>query len=295
MFLKSIPVRARRVPLPATLLALVTAVVLATLAVGEVGAQARNAKSAPAAQAAQEAPKASPAVTSEVSREAPKAIAARIGKVLEPLLGGRKVEEVRTTPIAGIYEARFFEPRAGHLMLYVDEQARYMFYEGDLIEIEGVRNLTQERVEELTAIRFEDLPLELAVKQVIGKGSRRIAVFEDPNCGYCKRLRADLVKLDDLTLYTFPMAFLAADSESKARRALCAKDPARAWNDLLLENRVDDNPGTCDTSIEKVRVLAEGLGITGTPVVFFQNGRRLSGYEPPERFSRRLDNNSKKI
>lgn len=210
-----------------------------------------------------------------------------VRKALEPILRGRKIDEVRQTPLAGIFEARI-----GNELLYIDGKGKYLFWQGDLIDLETQRNLTQERVEALMAIRFDDLPLDLAVKQVLGKGSRRIAVFEDPNCGFCKRLRADLLKLDDLTIFTFPMAFLAADSDSKARKALCAEDPVAAWNELLLQNRVPGNAGTCNTSIEKVRELSQSLGITGTPVVFFENGKRLSGYEPPERFGQRLANNS---
>ena len=120
-------------------------------------------------------------------------------------------------------------------------------------------------------------------------------MFEDPNCGFCKRMRADLVKLDDLTIYTFPMAFLAADSDSKARKALCADDPAKAWNALLLQNKLPNNPGSCDTSIEKVRELSQKLGITGTPVTYFSNGKRLSGYAPPERFNALLAESSKNL
>lgn len=225
----------------------------------------------------------------QAGQQAPEAVTATVRKALEPVVRGRKVDEVRRTPVPGMYEARI-----GNELLYIDEKGQYLFWEGDLIDLKAQRNLTQERVEELMAIRFEDLPLDLAVKQVAGKGTRRIAVFEDPNCGFCKRLRADLMKLDDITIYTFPMAFLAADSDSKARKALCAADPVKAWNELLLSNRVPDNAGTCSTSIEKVRELAQKLGITGTPVVFFENGKRLSGYEPAERFSQRLANNSKK-
>jgi len=225
----------------------------------------------------------------QAAQAAPEAVTAAVRKALEPVVRGRKVDEVRRTPVAGMYEARI-----GNELLYIDEKGQYLFWEGDLIDLKSQRNLTQERVEELTAIRFEDLPLDLAVKQVAGKGTRRIAVFEDPNCGFCKRLRADLMKVDDITIYTFPMAFLAADSDSKARKALCAADPVKAWNELLLQNRVPDNPGTCSTSIEKVRDLAQKLGITGTPVVFFENGKRLSGYEPADRFNQRLASNSKK-
>ena len=214
---------------------------------------------------------------------------ARVKAAMEGFVKGRyKVEDVRKTPLPGIYEVRI-----GNDLLYVDERGQYLFYEGDLIEMKTQRNLTRERVEELLAIDFNTLPLQLAIKQVSGNGKRVVAVFEDPNCGYCKRLRADLVKLDDVTIYTFPMAFLAADSESKARKALCAADKARAWNDLLLNNHVPGNAGTCDTPLAQVRDLAQKLGITGTPVLFFSNGKRLTGYAPPERFNRMLAENSK--
>lgn len=213
----------------------------------------------------------------------------RIRAALENVTGGRsKVDEIRATPIAGVYEVR-----VGSRLLYVDGQGKYMFLDGDLIDLQSQRNLTQERVEELETIDFGALPLDLAIKQVNGNGKRVIAVFEDANCGYCKRLRADLVKLDDLTIYTFPLAFLAADSETKARKALCAADPVRAWNDLLLANRIPGNAGTCETSLPQVQELAKKLGISGTPVVFFSNGRRLTGYAPPEHFGRMLSTYSK--
>jgi thiol:disulfide interchange protein DsbC len=227
---------------------------------------------------------------SGADRKVPDSVARSIGTAIDGFTKGRyKVDDVRATPIPGIYEARI-----GNDLLYVDEKGRYLFWQGDLIDMKDQRNLSQERVEELTMVRFDELPLGLAHKQALGKGSRRIAVFEDPNCGFCKRLRADLLKLDDLTIYTFPMAFLSADSETRARKALCAADPVKAWNELLLQNRVADNPGTCDNALEKVRELTRKLGITGTPVVVFENGKRLSGYAPPERFNPMLAENSKK-
>ncbi|HRO58542.1 MAG TPA: DsbC family protein [Burkholderiaceae bacterium] len=208
---------------------------------------------------------------------------AAVNKALGGLSGGHTLDELRRTPLPGILEARI-----GSDLIYIDETGRYIFMNGDLIDLQSRRNLTQERVDDLMAIDFSELPLELAFQQVNGKGERRIAVFEDPNCGYCKRLRADLLKLDNVTIHTFPMAFLAADSESKARKALCAPDKAQAWNDLLVQGKVPDNAGTCDTSLEAVRELTRKLGITGTPVVFFPNGRRLVGYVPPARFSQML-------
>ena len=208
----------------------------------------------------------------------------RLRAAVEGFSGGRlKVDDVRRTPLAGIYEVRIQNE-----LLYVDERGQYLFYSGDLIDMKSQRNLTRERVEELLTIDFKELPLDLAVTQKTGTGRRVIAVFEDPNCGYCKKLRADLVRLDDVTIHTFPMAFLAPDSETKAARALCAADPVRAWNDLMLSNRVPANDGKCQTSIAKVAELARRLGITGTPVVFFANGRRLQGYAPPDSFDRML-------
>ncbi len=208
----------------------------------------------------------------------------RIRAAVESFSGGRlKVEEVRRTPLAGIFEVRIQSE-----IFYVDERGQYLFYSGDLIDMKSQRNLTRERVEELLTIDFRELPLDLAVVQKIGSGRRPVAVFEDPNCGYCKKLRADLLRLDDVTIYTFPMAFLAADSVTKASRALCAPDPARAWNDLMLSARVPANDGKCETSIGKVAELARKLGITGTPVVFFANGKRLQGYAPPDAFERML-------
>ncbi len=208
----------------------------------------------------------------------------RIRAAVEGFSGGRlKVDDVRRTPLSGIYEVRIQNE-----LLYVDERGQYLFYSGDLIDMKSQRNLTRERVEELLSIDFKELPLELAVTQKIGAGRRVLAVFEDPNCGYCKKLRADLLRLDDVTIHTFPMAFLAPDSETKAARALCAADPVRAWNDLMLSNRVPANDGKCQTSMAKVAELARRLGITGTPVVFFSNGRRLQGYAPPDSFDRML-------
>ncbi len=213
----------------------------------------------------------------------------RIRSAVESFSGGRlKVEEVRRTPLPGIFEVRIQSE-----LFYVDEKGHYLFYSGDLIDMRSQRNLTRERVEELLTIDFRELPLDLAVTQKIGAGKRVLAVFEDPNCGYCKKLRADLLKLDNVTIHTFPMAFLAADSETKANKALCAPDKARAWNDLMLSNRVPANPGTCETSLAKVAELARKLGITGTPVVFFSSGKRLQGYAPPDTFERMLADSSR--
>lgn len=204
------------------------------------------------------------------------------------LKGRYKVDEVRRTPVPGIWEVRL-----GNDLIYVDEKGQHGFIEGNLVDLRSNRNLTRERVDELMAINFKDLPLELAIKQVSGSGKRVMAVFEDPNCGYCKQMRRDLATIKDLTLYTFVVPILSPDSEVKAKKALCADDKGRAWNDLMISGKVPGNAGTCDTQLERIRELAQRLGVTGTPTAFFANGKRLRGYVPGSQLEKMLDENSR--
>ena len=214
---------------------------------------------------------------------------AQVRTAVEAWLQGRyKVDAVRRTPVAGIWEVQI-----GTDLIYVDEKARHGFIEGQLIDLKGNRNLTQERVDELTAVRFSDLPLQRAIKQVNGKGTRQMAVFEDPNCGHCKTLRRVLMTVPDVTIYTFPLPILAADSLQKAKQAWCASDRVKAWNDLMLNGKVPDNAGTCDTPVEQFSELGRKLKITGTPTIFFANGKRLPGGVPAERLLKLLEENSK--
>jgi thiol:disulfide interchange protein DsbC len=217
------------------------------------------------------------------------AAAAAVRAAVETWLQGRfKVDNVRRSPVPGIFEVQI-----GTDLIYVDDKGQHGFVEGQLIDLKSNRNLTQERIEQLTAIEFKDLPLNLAIKQVIGKGTRNLAVFEDPNCGHCRNLRRELLKLTDVTLYTFPLPILAADSEVKVRQAWCSKDRVKAWNELMLEGKVPGNPGTCDNPIAKVTELARKLRINGTPTIFFANGKRVPGGLPGDQLQRMVAENSK--
>jgi thiol:disulfide interchange protein DsbC len=214
--------------------------------------------------------------------------APQIKAAVETWLQGRfKVENLRRSPVPGIWEVQVNTD-----LLYVDEKAMHAFVEGQLIDLKTSRNLTQERIDELTAIQFKDLPLALAIKQVNGKGTRRVAVFEDPNCGYCRTLRKDLVSLPDVTLYTFTLPILSADSDLKVRQAWCASDKAKAWNDLMISGKVPDNKGACTTPVDKITELGRKLKITGTPTIFFNNGKRVPGGIPADRLAKLLEENS---
>lgn len=230
---------------------------------------------------------ASPASAQAPAADAPGAAPVRAG--VEAWLKGRyKVDELRRTPIPGIWEVRI-----GKDLIYVDDKGQHAFVEGNLVDMRSNRNLTRERTDELLTIDFGTLPLNIAIKQVIGSGRRVMAVFEDPNCGYCRKMRQDMAGLKDVTIYTFVIPILSADSEVKAKKALCADDKGRAWNDLMLQGKVPGNAGSCETPLAKLKELAQKLGVSATPTTFFQNGRRLQGYVPAAQFERLLEENSK--
>jgi thiol:disulfide interchange protein DsbC len=228
-------------------------------------------------------------VAAFASAQAADAVTSNIKAAVEAWLAGKyKVEEVRRAPLPNMYEVRI-----GTDIIYVDEKGQFAFVEGQLIDIKTSRNLTKERQDELLTIKWSDLQTNLAFKQVTGNGKRKIAVFEDPNCGYCKQFRKDLVKMDNATIYTFVYPVLAPDSDVKSRKVLCAADKLTAWNDLMLANKVPNNNGNCDQPLAKIKEMGGKMGITATPTIFFGNGKRLQGYLPPAQLEKMLDENSK--
>ncbi len=228
--------------------------------------------------------------SSQGSNPAINAIEMSIKQSVESWLKGKyKVDGIAKTPIAGLYEVRL-----GTDLIYVDEKGAYAFIEGQLIDLKNNKNITRERTEELSSIQFKDLPLSLAFKQVQGNGRRVMAVFEDPNCGYCRKLRADLAGIKDVTIYTFVLPLLSPDSEVKSRNALCAADKAKAWNDMMLSGKAPPNAApSCDAPIAKLKELGRSLAVTGTPTVFFPNGKRLTGYAPMTQFEKMLEDNNR--
>ncbi|MDO4681836.1 MAG: DsbC family protein [Lautropia sp.] len=205
-------------------------------------------------------------------------------KSLLPAGADIKVEEIRATPIKGLYEVRV----AQHL-LYVDERGEFALLEANLVDLKNKRNLTQERQDELARVDFsKDLPLDKAIKQVYGNGKRVLAIFEDPNCSYCRRMRATLAGIDNLTLYTFPYPILSGNSYTRSQKAWCAEDPAKAWSEMMSSGKTPDNDGKCETPLDEFVALGRKLQITGTPTLFFPDGKRVPGAIPPERLEQLL-------
>ena len=169
---------------------------------------------------------------------------AAIRKNLNDRLPGLpKIDEVRRTPMAGLFEVRM-----GSEIIYTDADGSHLI-QGQLVDTRTRRDLTQERMDKLNAIAFDSLPIKDAITIVRGNGKRKLAIFEDPNCGYCKRFERDLQKVNDVTIYLFLMPILGADSTEQSRNVWCAKDKVRAWNDLMVADKpVPAAAAGCDSS-----------------------------------------------
>jgi len=203
----------------------------------------------------------------------------RLKELVQANTGGKvRPDAIGKTPVPGVLEVR-----AGLDIFYIDATGQYAFVEGHLLDLKSGRDLTRERLEAAARIDFSSLPLELALKTVRGNGKRRLAVFEDPSCPYCKALHTLLGQLEDVTIYTFPYPVLSAESDAKARAALCAPDPAKAWSDLVRTGKAPPSK-PCKTGVDQLIELGNRLSIRGTPTVFFADGRRAQGAVLPDQF-----------
>ena len=184
----------------------------------------------------------------------------------------QKIDEVTKSPVPGLWEIRV----NGTEILYTDAEGNFLI-QGSVIDTRQQRNLTEERIEKLTAINFDELPIKDAFTIVRGNGKRKLVVFEDPNCGYCKRFERDLQKVDNVTVHMFLYPILGPDSLEKSRSVWCAKDRAKAWLDWMVRD-LALAPGTCDISaIQRNVELGRKHRITGTPTLLFANGTRVPG------------------
>lgn len=205
--------------------------------------------------------------TAETAQEA------SVKKLIEPRIGdGAKVDSVTKTPYSGLFEVRI-----GSDIVYTDEKAQYLFV-GRVLDAKTYQDYTKARVDEISKIKFSDLPLASAMKTVKGNGKRVIAVFADPNCGYCKRFEQTLQGMDNVTVYTFLYNILSEDSAVKAKNIWCSADRAKTWEDWMLNSKAAAAaPANCTTPNEKVFELGRKLKITGTPTIFFADGTRVPG------------------
>ncbi|MDR2001059.1 MAG: DsbC family protein [Zoogloeaceae bacterium] len=208
-------------------------------------------------------------------------VEADIKKKIEAVLGDdAKVDSVRKAGALGLYEVVI-----GSDIIYTDSKVNHIIL-GHIIEPKANRDLTEERLNKLSAIKFSELPFDLAIKQVRGNGGggkRVIATFEDPNCSYCRKLAKELQDITDVTIYTFLYPVLSEDSVAKSKAIWCAPDRAKAWNNYMLSG-IAPPEGKCDaTDLGKVTATAMKLRIRGTPAIFLSDGTRVPGFMQKDR------------
>jgi thiol:disulfide interchange protein DsbC len=189
-----------------------------------------------------------------------------------PMMG--KIDEVTKSQVPGLYEVR-----VGTDLYYTDPEGNYVIH-GQVVDARQKKNITEERLSKLTAITFDDLPLKDAFTIVRGNGKRRMALFEDPNCGYCKRFERDLQKVDNVTIHVFLYPILGPDSLDKSKGIWCARDKAKVWQDHMVRNAAVPavpSPGCDTTALDRNKELGRKHQITGTPTLVFADGRRVPG------------------
>lgn len=193
------------------------------------------------------------------------------------------VESITRTPFAGIYEIVF-----NGQIAYADEKLSFVFI-GNLYDLRGQerRNLTKERGAQLAAQTLRQ-STAYAIKRVRGNGKRLLYTFEDPNCGFCRRLQQELMKLTDMTIYTFLLPILGPDSLEKSKAVWCAKDRGKAWDDLMTSGTVPQNDGKCENPLAKTAELAQRFGVRGTPAVYIADGSQIGGYVAAEKLEQAL-------
>jgi thiol:disulfide interchange protein DsbC len=185
-----------------------------------------------------------------------------------------RIDEVTRTPVPGLYEVRY----NGTEILYANETGDYILVNGSLVETRTRQNLTELRTQKLMVKDFDKLPLQDAIVIRQGTGARRMAMFVDPNCEYCKSFEQGLVDVHDVTIYAFLIPILGPDSKTKARDIWCSKDPAKAWRDWMLQRVAPVRAMKCDgAALERNLSFASQQRISVTPSLFFADGTRKPG------------------
>jgi thiol:disulfide interchange protein DsbC len=212
---------------------------------------------------------------------------AAIRRALEPKLNGVKIDGIQPAPVAGLFEVRF-KSAEGVRVVYTDANGNYII-QGNIFELSSGRDLTEERVRKLSAIKFESLPLDQAVKVQRGNGKRVFAMFSDPYCPACKQFEQTLQQLDDVTVYVFMYPVIRPELAAQSKAVWCAPDRSAAWLDLALRGKRNEGNPTCAGPVDKNLELGRGLGVNSTPTLFFANGERITGGLAPADLKGLLD------
>jgi thiol:disulfide interchange protein DsbC len=211
---------------------------------------------------------------------------AQIKKVVEAKLGGVKVDGVQPGPM-GLYEVRF-KSSGSTRIVYTDANAAHIFL-GKIYETTSDRDITEERLRKLNAIKFESLPLDQAVKIERGNGKRVIAMFSDPYCPYCKQFEQTLQQFDDITIYVFMFPVIHPELADQSKSVWCSPDRAKAWLDVALRGKPPTAKPDCPNPVAKNLELGRSIGVNSTPTIVLANGERVSGGMSKTDFAELLD------
>ena len=195
--------------------------------------------------------------------------------------GGQKPDQVFKGR-GGLYEVLI-----GGQIYYVDSDVTFLLT-GRMFDPRTREDLTQKRLDVALKVDFKSLPLDRAVKTVRGDGSRVMVTFEDPNCGYCKRLWQNMAELKNVTIYTFLYPILSPDSMEKSKAIWCSKDRAASWDEYMVQNKAPAASADCNNPLEQNVALGRDLGINGTPTIVFADGTRAAGAMPVPAIEKRL-------
>ncbi len=215
---------------------------------------------------------------------------AEIRQALKARFPDLRIDGVQPAPLPGLFEVRF-QTEDGPQIVYTDALANYFVRSGNIIDIKSGRNLTEERLQKLSAIEFGSLPLDLALKVQRGNGKRVLAMFTDPYCPYCRRLEQSLLQIDDITVYVFMYPVIRPDLADHSRAVWCAPDRVKSWLDLAAADKpkVPQGGASCANPVDKVLDLGRSLRVRGTPTLFFANGERAGGGLPAGQLRAKLD------
>lgn len=208
-----------------------------------------------------------------------------IKKTLAAQFPGAEISSITKTPYAGLYEVLI-----DGQIIYTDETAAYVFL-GSVVDTKAKKNITNERMAKLNEVKFDNLPFENAIKYVKGDGSRKLAIFSDPECPFCKKLEQELIKVDNVTIYIFPypIAGLHPQATAASKAIWCAPDRNAAWQDALLKGVLPKNDGKCKNPVDANVAYGNKLRISGTPTLIFSNGQRVPGMVPADKLEKLLD------
>ena len=203
----------------------------------------------------------------------PPEIAAKIRATLHESIPELQVKGLHKSPLPGLYELD-----VGSELLYTNETGSLIFA-GRIVDTKTRQDLSAAAWNELNAIDFNALPFDLAIKTVRGDGSRKLAVFADPLCPYCRQLEQEMQGVTNITIYTFlfPLETLHPGASIKSVNIWCSKDRSGTWAKWMLQKTEPENSRCVGAPIDKLEALGQKLNVDSTPTLFTADGKRTRG------------------